>query len=52
MTMPGFNNELKGLASEARGLCVRNNCLVLRVYLWFFEYVDGIHVVLHGVDDD
>lgn len=35
-----------------KGLCVRNNCLVLRVYLWFFEYVDGIHVVLHGVDDD
>lgn len=21
-------------------------------YLRFFEYMDGIHVVLHGVDDD
>lgn len=21
-------------------------------YLWFFEYMDWVHVVLHGVDDD
>lgn len=29
------------------------HCCVWDVwYLWFFQYMDGVHVVLHGVDDD